>query len=97
MGPGDEQFLGGEAGDYFLPSLGDDDFFFNASSSPTVGRGPESFERKNHARFDLVGMVQRNHSADDWLFPNGQADAVTVLQRERGLFIRKSEFLRLRP
>jgi hypothetical protein len=42
-------------------------------------------------------MLERNQAADDRLLPDGQADAVTVLQRESGFFIGETELLRLRP
>ncbi len=75
----------------------DDDLFFDARGAPAIGRRPERFEREHHARLDLVRMFERNQAADHRLFPDGQPDAVAVLQREGSFFIGEAELLRLGP
>src|SRR5260370_6799065 len=42
-------------------------------------------------------MLEGNQSADYRLFPDGQADAVSVLQRERCFFIGKAKLLGFGP
>src|SRR4051812_30911659 len=51
-GSGDEQFLRREAGDHFMPGLGDDDLFLDARRAPSIRRRPEGLEREYHARLD---------------------------------------------
>ena len=80
-----------------MPRFGDYYFFFDASGAPAVGRRPEGFEREYHARFDFAGMFKGYQAADDGLLPDGQADAMTILQRESGFFVGETELLRLRP
>src|ERR1700732_3688058 len=41
---GYQKLLGRKAGDDFVASFRDDDFFLDASSTPAVGRGPEGFQ-----------------------------------------------------
>src|SRR5271165_6459048 len=55
---GHQQFFGREARDDFVAGFGDHDFFFDAGRAPSIGRGPESFEREHHARLDFAGMFQ---------------------------------------
>src|SRR5271163_186122 len=80
-----------------MAGFGNDDFFFNPSGAPAVGRRPESFESKHHAGFDFARMLQRNQAADHRLLPNGEADSVTILQCESRFFVGEPEFLRFGP
>src|SRR5208282_5345268 len=97
MSARDQQFLGREARDDFVAGLGDDDFFLDTRGAPAISRGPESFQRKHHSWLDFAGVIERHETADYRLLPDGEADAVTVLQREAGFLVRETEFLRLRP
>src|ERR1019366_1157428 len=72
-------------------------FFLDASRTPAIRRGPESFQGKHHAGLNFAGMFQRYETADYWFLPNSEANAVTILQRECGFFVRETELLRLRP
>src|SRR3990172_11265950 len=88
-----QQLFGRESRDDFMTGLGDDNFLLDPSGAPSIARGPERFECENHARFDLVRMLQRYQTADHRFFPNGQANAIAVLQREARLFVRETELL----
>src|ERR1700678_2043868 len=80
-----------------MAGFGDDNFFFNPRGAPPIGRWPESFECKHHARFDLARVLQRNQAADHRLLPDGKANSVTILQRKCRFFVGKPELLRLGP
>ena len=88
---GDEKFFRREPRDHFVPRRGDYDFFFDARRAPAVRRRPEGFQREHHARLDLHRMLERNQAADHRLLPDGEPDAVAVLQRERGFFVGEAE------
>src|ERR1700758_3992488 len=75
----------------------DYDFFFDASGAPAVSRRPESLEGEHHARLDFDGVLERDETADYRLLPDGEADAVSVLQGEGGFFVGETEILRLGP
>src|SRR3972149_5773643 len=95
--PRHHQVVRREFRDDLVPLFGHDDFFFDARGAPAIRRGPECFKRKDHPRLDFNGMIERNESADHWLFPDGETDAVAVLKREAGFFIWKSKLLCLWP
>src|SRR6202522_2363489 len=97
MPAGYQKFFRGEACDHFMASFSDDDFFLDPSGTPAIRRGPKSLQRKHHARLDLARMLQRHQAADYRLLPDGEANAVAVLQRESRLLIGKTELLRFRP
>src|ERR1700757_2913548 len=92
-----QKFFGREARDDFVARRSDHDLFFNASGAPSVRRRPERLQRENHSRLDLTGMVERHESADDWLLPDREANAVAILQSESRFFVRESEVCRFRP
>src|ERR1700722_7575648 len=94
---GYQQLFGGEARDNFVSGGRDYDLLFDARGAPAIGGGPERFEREYHARFDGDRMLEGNQAADDGLLPDGEADAVAVLQGEGVFFILETEILRLRP
>src|SRR5882672_12481789 len=58
---------------------------------------PERFESEHHVLLDHFRMAERNHPAENRLFPYRQAYAMAVLQSETGLFIGESKFLGFRP
>ena len=93
----DQQLLGREARDHFVARFRDDDLFLDARRAPAVGGRPECFQREHHARLEFVRVIQRDQPADHRLFPDRQPDPVAELQRERRLFVREAELLRLRP
>ena len=97
MRTSDEQFLGGKARDDLAAILGDDELLFDARRRPAIGGGPEGLQREDHSFFDHLGMIERDQAAEDRLFPDREADAVAILQREGRLFIGEAELLGLRP
>src|SRR5580693_4276210 len=97
MSAGNQELFGREARNDFVAGFGDHDFFFDASGTPAIGRWPESFQREHHPRLDFAGMLQRYQTADYRLLPDGETNAVTILQREGGFLVREAELLRLRP
>src|SRR5208337_309430 len=90
---GYQEFFGREARDDFVASFGDNDFLLDARGTPAIRRGPEGFQSEHHARLDFAGVIERDEAADHWLLPDGEANAVTVLQCEAGLLVRETEFL----
>src|SRR3984957_437361 len=88
---GYQQLFGGEARDNFVSGGRDYDLLFDARGAPAIGGGPERFEREYHARFDGDRMLEGNQAADDGLLPDGEADAVAVLQGEGVFFILENE------
>src|SRR6266478_5277643 len=94
---GPTKFFGREARDDFVACFGDHNFLLDARGAPAVARRPECFEREHHARLDLVRMLERHEPTDYRLLPDRQTDSVTILQRERRLFIREAELLRFWP
>ena len=94
---GDQEVLGGELGDHLAPVGGDDDLLLDPGRRPAVAGGPVGLEREDHALLEHLRVVERDQPAEDRLLPDGQADAVAVLQRERRLLVREPELLRGRP
>src|ERR1019366_348930 len=97
MGARDEEFFGRESGDDFVTFLRYDDLFLNAGRAPAVGGGPEGLQCKHHSGFDFLWMLERDKPADDGLLPDGEADAMAILQSESRFFVGESEVLRAGP
>jgi hypothetical protein len=97
MGPGHQQFFRREPRDHLAAILRDHYFFLQAGRRPAVRGGPVSFQREDHSLFDHFGMIEGNQAAKDRLFPDREADAMAVLQRESGLFVGKAKFFGLGP
>ena len=96
-GAADEQFLGGEAGDHLAAVGGDDDLLLDARCRPAVGRRPVGLQGEDHPLLENLGVVERDHPAEDRSFPDRQPDAVAVLQRERGHLVGEAELGGRRP
>src|SRR5580700_1072119 len=94
---GNQKFLRRKPRDHFVPCRRHHDLFFDARRAPAIGGRPESFQSKHHAGFYLDRMLERYQAADHRLLPNGESDAVAILQRETGFFIGEAEFFSLRP
>src|ERR1017187_10203509 len=92
-----QELFGGKSGDHFVSRGRDYDFFFNTRRTPAIGGRPEGFESEYHAGLDGDGMFEGNQTADHRLLPDGESDAMSVLQRERGFFVREAKILSLRP
>ena len=91
--PGHQQLLGRKPGDDLAAVAGDDQLLFDACCRPAVGGGPEGLQCEGHALFDHFGAVQRGVAAEDGLLPDGESDAVAVLEGECSLLTGESELL----
>src|SRR5579884_1624405 len=93
---GHEQLLGREARDHLAPVLRDDELLLDPRRRPAVRRGPEHLEGEDHALLDRLRIVEGDEAREDRLLPDRETDAVSVLERERGLLVREAELLRPR-
>src|SRR5436190_6217563 len=88
-----EQLLGREAGDHLAARARHDELLLDPRRRPAVARRPERLEREDHALLDRLRIVERDEPAEDRLLPDREADAVPVLERERGLLVGEAELL----
>src|SRR5438132_13183307 len=94
---GDEKLLRRKTCDYLTAIFSHHDFFLETRRRPAIGCRPVSFQSEHHAFLDYLGVVERNQTAEYRLFPDRQTHAMTILQRERRLFVGKTELLGLWP
>src|SRR6266536_3021129 len=89
--PGDQHVLGREPGDDLAAVVGYAALLLDPRGRRAVRRRPVGLQRENHAWLDALGVLERHQPAEDRLLPDGQADAVAVLQGEGGLLAREAE------
>ena len=94
VSPGNQKLLSRETRYDLMAGFGDDDFFLDTGGAPAIGRWPESFQREDHARLDFARMLKRYETADYRLFPDGETDAVTILESEGSFLVGEAK---LRP
>src|SRR5690349_8624170 len=56
----DQQFLGGKTSNYFVAGFRNHDLLLDSRGAPAVRGRPERLQRKHHARFQLMRVLQRN-------------------------------------
>src|SRR5712691_12272432 len=92
-----QQFLRWKTGNHLAPVFRNDQLFLDARRRPAIGGGPESLERENHSLFNHLRVINRDQAAENGFLPDGKTYAVTVLEREGGLFIGEAKFFRSGP
>src|SRR5690349_5431456 len=59
------------------------DFFFDARRRNAVRRGTERFNREDHARLELVRILERVEPRDERPLVQAQSEAMTEVEPER--------------
>ncbi len=94
---GDEQLIGREAGDHVAPGRGHDDLFLDPRRGPAIRRSAVGLEREDHPFLELDRVLEGMDARDHRRLVEPDADAVSELETEAGLFVREAELLGSRP
>src|SRR5215472_10271691 len=92
-----QQIFSWEARDDLAAVFSDNKLLLDASRRPTITGRPEGLKGEDHALLNHFWMVERDKAAEDRFLPDGESDAMTVLEREGRFFIREAKLFCLGP